>query len=191
MRGTLGRNLRVFVAVTLCLWLSSAAFAQHGGGHGGGGRGGGVGGHAHGITRFPPFRAARLFGRRHRRRFEEPFRANDLFVGGFADCGFWDWDCGFGGYDGYFGNWAYQPPSSGSANAPPVTVLYLNNGYSVGVRAYWLENGWLHYLTTYGGENSVPAGEIDLQRTVDENAKNNVPFVLRPRETPHLPPEEH
>jgi hypothetical protein len=62
-----------------------------------------------------------------------------------------------------------------------VTLLYLKHGYSVGVTEYWVENGELHYLTTYGGENAV---ELDLQQTVNENASRRVPFTLRPKLAP-------
>jgi hypothetical protein len=211
MKGIFANTFRVVLAALLALALSSLAQAQHGGGHGGGGHGGGHGGHmhaggrdggnakAHGITRYPPFSAVRLFTHRRQRRFREPFVSNGLFVGGFADCGFLDRNCGLGWDDSYvdFGNWAYTavgskaPNSRGNASAsPPVAVLYLKNGYSVGVTDYWLENGELHYFTTYGGENAVPIAEIDLQRTVDENASNDVPFVLRPKQAPP-PPVDH
>jgi hypothetical protein len=43
-----------------------------------------------------------------------------------------------------------------------------------------LDAGQLHYVTSYGGENSVDADRVDLQRTVDENAKNGIDFTLRP-----------
>jgi hypothetical protein len=68
-----------------------------------------------------------------------------------------------------------------------VTVLYLKNGYSVGVTDYYLERGDLHYMTTYGGEDSVPIGQVDLQRTVNENASMGVAFVLHPRQAPKTP----
>jgi len=61
-----------------------------------------------------------------------------------------------------------------------VTMLYFKDGSSYGVTDYWLAEGNLHYVTSYGGENSVRADLLDLQRTVDEDAKNGVNFVLRP-----------
>ena len=82
-------------------------------------------------------------------------------------------------------NYIWQDaPSSGSSQAAPaprvVTMLYFKDGSSYGVTDYWLAEGNLHYVTSYGGENSVRADLLDLQRTVDENAKNGVNFVLRP-----------
>jgi hypothetical protein len=180
----------------------------HGSGHAGGshsGRGshghGGIdfrGGRARarGIMRYPPFSAIRLFTRYHHH-FSEPFFfSNGFFFGGFIDCGFWDWNCGWGWDDSYFdiGNWTNpsagpnlpsQPFPAGSAatpsESPLVTVLYLKNGYSVGVTDYWLENDRLYYVPVYGGEDSVPIDRLDLQRTVGENARNSVVFSLRPR----------
>lgn len=183
----------------------------HGGGHSGGHAGGshsGKGGHDHGgidfrggrapaggIMRYPPFSAFRVFTRHQH--FREPFFfSNGFFFGGFIDCGFWDWNCGWGWDDSYFdiGNWtnassASNSPSqlfpSGSAatpsESPLVTVLYLKNGYSVGVTDYWVENDRLYYVPMYGGEDSVPIDRLDLQRTVGENARNSVVFSLHAR----------
>jgi hypothetical protein len=208
MKASFNNTFRTLLVASLALSLS-LAHAQHGGGgHGGGHSGGGHfggRGHAHagaglhrgsakphGITRYPPFSAVRLFTRHHHRHF-----ANNLFIGGFGDCGLWDWNCIWGWDKSYFDfdNWMHPatasgaPPSSGTASVlPPVTVLYLNGGYSVGVTEYWLENGELHYHTTYGGDNAVPIGELDLPRTVNENASRGVTFSLHPK---HAAPSAH
>jgi hypothetical protein len=71
-----------------------------------------------------------------------------------------------------------------AANAGPMTVLYLNDGSSYGIRDYWLQDGRLHYVTTYGGANGTDLDRVDMQRTVDENAKNGVTFTLRPGTAP-------
>ncbi len=71
-----------------------------------------------------------------------------------------------------------------AATAPePLTVIYFKDGSSYGVRDYWMDAGQLHYVASYGGENSVDADRVDLQRTVDENAKNGIDFTLRPAQT--------
>jgi hypothetical protein len=71
---------------------------------------------------------------------------------------------------------------SDSADAPvgskPAATIYLKDGTSYGVTDYWLAGGSLHYVTNYGGENSVAAERLDLQRTVDANAANGVSFIL-------------
>lgn len=79
---------------------------------------------------------------------------------------------------------AAESPSSTADGSPAVTVLYLKNGYSVGVTDYYLENEKLHYLTTYGGQDEVPIDAVDLQRTVNDNASMGVPFVLHPKAAP-------
>jgi hypothetical protein len=184
------------------------AYAQHGGsGHSGGGHSGGhFGGHAHagrdgfgenekahGITRYPPFSAVRIFHHRHRSFGEPYFFANGLLLGSYVNCGFWDWGCGLGWDYVDSGDWMNPAPGDevrgfgAAGESKTVTVLYLKNGYSVGVTDYYLERGDLHYMTTYGGEDSVPIGQVDLQRTVNENASMGVAFVLHPRQAPKTP----
>jgi len=65
--------------------------------------------------------------------------------------------------------------------ARPITLLFLKNGWMGGLADYWVENGRLHYITSYGGENSVPLDQIDFDRTVQLNAERGVEFVLRPK----------
>ena len=83
---------------------------------------------------------------------------------------------------------ATAPPGAAAptANADS-TVLLLKDGTSFGVTDYWIEGGRLHYVTTYGGANAIDLEAIDIQRTVDENAKNGVTFTLRP---PHWQDQE-
>lgn len=70
---------------------------------------------------------------------------------------------------------AEQPPTR------PITLLLLKNGWMYGLTDYWIEDGRLHYLTNYGGENSVPLEQVDFDRTVQLNAERGVDFVLRPK----------
>jgi hypothetical protein len=83
---------------------------------------------------------------------------------------------------------ATAPPSA-AAPTPGAdsTVLFLKDGTSYGVTDYWLEGGRLHYVTTYGGANAIELDALDMQRTVDENAKHGVTFALRP---PHWQDQE-
>jgi hypothetical protein len=46
---------------------------------------------------------------------------------------------------------------------------------------YWVEDGQLHYTTTYGGQGSVGLDRIDLEKTVQLNAGRGVQFVLHPK----------
>jgi hypothetical protein len=57
----------------------------------------------------------------------------------------------------------------------------LKDGSSFAVSNYWLAGGKLHYVTSYGGDNSVDEAQVDLQRTVNENAARGVDFSLRPQ----------
>ncbi len=59
-------------------------------------------------------------------------------------------------------------------------TLYLTDGSSVVASDHWLSEGKLHYVTPSGAENTVDATQLDLQRTVDENAKMGVAFSLKP-----------
>jgi hypothetical protein len=67
-----------------------------------------------------------------------------------------------------------------SAAPPTATVIYFKDGTSHEVLSYWLDAGKLHYITNYGGETTVDMGQLDLQRTVDENTRLGVDFTLRP-----------
>jgi hypothetical protein len=75
---------------------------------------------------------------------------------------------------------AVQPAPADSTPQQTYILLYLKDGSSFAVSDYWLTNGKLHYVTSYGGENAVEEGQIDLQRTVNENAARGVDFSLRP-----------
>lgn len=141
-----------------------------------------------------------------RRRFPDlgPF----LFGGfDFLDCGDWDfdeawegglgygepscydWDAfqdeldaavsSFGAVGGYQEDGETQALQGAARTTPPVT-LCLKDGSAYEVRDYWFADGQLHYMTSYGGENSVPPELIDFQRTVDENAARGVTFTLQP-----------
>jgi hypothetical protein len=73
-----------------------------------------------------------------------------------------------------------QTATAGPAEKHVSAVLYLKNGSSYAVTDYWLADGKVHYITSYGGENAVDQADLDLQRTVDENAAQSLTFTLRP-----------
>jgi len=73
-----------------------------------------------------------------------------------------------------------EPLSPEQANASPLILLVLKDGTIYGVTDYWLDGGQLHYLASYGGANTLSLDHLDLQKTVDENWKRGVSFVLRP-----------
>lgn len=91
-------------------------------------------------------------------------------------------------------SWQNPPASDASSQnnavaAAPYSVLYLRDGSNFEVRDYWVAEGKLHYVTSYGGENAVDLGQVDLQRSVDANAARGLTFSLHPAQpTPLTPP---
>jgi len=74
-------------------------------------------------------------------------------------------------------------PSSPAQPAAPakLAVLVLKDGWTYEVTDYWVENGQLRYVTSYGGENAVPLEAIDFDQTAQQNWERGVEFVLRPK----------
>jgi hypothetical protein len=63
------------------------------------------------------------------------------------------------------------------------------------VTNYWVADGKLHYLTSYGGENTIDLDDLDVQKTVDVNASRSVEFTLKPapdqkQENPQPPQDQ-
>src|SRR3984957_9380570 len=77
--------------------------------------------------------------------------------------------------------------SGNSANAQPYVVIVLRDGSSYAVSDYWLAGDKLHYITSYGGENSVDLNHLDLQRTVNDQGTRGIEFTLRPAPGANLP----
>jgi len=73
-----------------------------------------------------------------------------------------------------------NPLTYNVADTTPTVLLYLKDGTLYPASDYWLADGKLHYRVNYGGENAVALDQVDLQKTVDENAKRGVHFSLKP-----------
>lgn len=73
-----------------------------------------------------------------------------------------------------------EAANPGPAAKPVTAVLYLKDGSSYAVTDYWLADGKIHYVTSYGGQNVIDQNALDLQRTVNENATQGLTFTLRP-----------
>jgi len=69
-------------------------------------------------------------------------------------------------------------PASPVTAEEPVILLQLRDGSMYGLTRYWVEGGRLHYITNYGGENSVPLDRVDFARTTQLNAGRGTPLVL-------------
>jgi hypothetical protein len=132
---------------------------------------------------------------------------------------FWGCPAGFyGSYynGGYYGNQIYNQSTDDSSvsnefnpsrywgpSAPPEetgggggasssdseVVLFLKDGTVYAITDYWIADNKLHYVTNYGGENSIPLDQLDMQRTVDTNAKRGVNITLRPTPQQQAAPE--
>lgn len=80
--------------------------------------------------------------------------------------------------------YTYLPPPESSPEEieaeKTLVVLYMKNGAVYAVTDYWVADGKLRYLTSYGGENTIEMDDLDLQKTVDVNAKRGVDFILKP-----------
>ena len=44
---------------------------------------------------------------------------------------------------------------------------------------YWLDGGDFHYTVKYGGESQIALDQVDVQKSIDENAKRGVKFTLK------------
>jgi hypothetical protein len=75
--------------------------------------------------------------------------------------------------------------AAGGQQTGPPTLLQLKDGYMYGLTDYWVEDGQLHYFTSYGAKNSVPIERVDLDKTVRLNWERGVEFVLRPTPSSH------
>jgi hypothetical protein len=58
----------------------------------------------------------------------------------------------------------------------PDTLLQLRDGSMYGLARYWVDGDRLHYVTDYGGENSVPLERIDFAKTAQLNASRGAPI---------------
>jgi hypothetical protein len=58
-------------------------------------------------------------------------------------------------------------------------LLVLKNGTSHAATDYWLADGYLEYVSLDRTRSHVPLEALDLQKTVVENSRRGLPFVLR------------
>ncbi|MGC1675631.1 MAG: hypothetical protein WA739_25445, partial [Candidatus Acidiferrales bacterium] len=74
-----------------------------------------------------------------------------------------------------------NPDTGNVAASTPTVLIYLKDGTTYAASDYWLADGQLHYIVSYGGQSTLNMDDVDLQRTVDENARRGVNFSLKPR----------
>ena len=73
-----------------------------------------------------------------------------------------------------------NPVAENVAGSAPMAMICLKNGTTYSVTDYWLQSGRLHYTVNYGAPSTLKMKEVDLQRTVDENARRGIRFSLKP-----------
>lgn len=71
-----------------------------------------------------------------------------------------------------------------------LTVLFMKDGAVYAITDYWVADGKLYYLTAYGAEDAIDMNDLDLQKTVDVNAKRGVSFTLKPKPDQNPPPPD-
>jgi hypothetical protein len=100
------------------------------------------------------------------------------------DCGDTSWGPDCRDYSNAHAPGGIELQESGSADdwggAFNPVIFYLRDGTGYGATDYWLAGGILHFVTTYGSEKSIGLDQLDVQRTVDENAARGVFIVLGP-----------
>jgi hypothetical protein len=128
--------------------------------------------------------------------FRGDFFFDPFFLAGFFPVTFSTWD--LGGPPGFSDmmepSEEQQPPPEpgtfGDENHPqarsqtqrgPDTLLQLTDGSMYGLTDYWVAGDRLHYVTNYGGENSVPLARIDFTKTIELNDAQGVKFDLSPK----------
>ena len=65
------------------------------------------------------------------------------------------------------------------ADAKGLFLLILKNGTSRLVKDYWLDDGYVEFVTDDSARSHIPVDALDLQKTVTENSARGLPFVLR------------
>jgi hypothetical protein len=173
-------------------------------------RAGGTDRHSPGMHHRGPFRPIfSLFDRPHRRdalRVCEPLVSACGDAYGVVDCGLWDWRCpkpapvvpvtngptspaitsvaplrnGSASATSSPGIQSASEHASSQGTSRALPVIWLKDGYSYELAAYSVQDGQLHYRTSYGGENSVPLDSIDFERTAQDNSERGAQFTVNP-----------
>jgi len=129
--------------------------------------------------------------------FDDGFGSPRFGFGCFG-CGFgWSWGWGWGSWSWWSPWWPNtwwgwpvsnvyassnpNPNTENVAESAPIVLLYLKDGMTIDATDYWIADGGLHYRRSDGSESTLDINNLDLQRTVDENAKRGVPITLKPQ----------
>jgi hypothetical protein len=69
--------------------------------------------------------------------------------------------------------------STRSPVARGLFVLILKNGTTWAVKDYWLDQGYIEFVSDDNTRSHVPLDSVDVQKTVTENSARGLPFTLR------------
>ena len=81
-------------------------------------------------------------------------------------------------------------PTEAQRNAMKPVELFLKSGGVFEATIYWIANGRLNYVTDNGAVITIDIDQLDLQRTISENARRGVPFTLSVQGNNVPPPVE-
>ena len=81
----------------------------------------------------------------------------------------------------------YSPPSYNDAKVEMPVLLYMKDRSVYAASDYWVEDGKLHYNLSTGAEKIVDMDQVDVRRTVTENAVLGTQVDLKPRPTQSVP----
>jgi hypothetical protein len=73
------------------------------------------------------------------------------------------------------------PDPKPAVDPKPVTLLVFKNHSIYAVTDYWLEDGRIHYVTSYGAQDSASTDQLDLDFTRKLNDERSVKFELKPK----------
>jgi hypothetical protein len=87
----------------------------------------------------------------------------------------------------------YSPSSPGDGKIEMPVLLYMKDRSVYAASDYWLEDGKLHYVLSTGAEKMVDLDQVDVRRTIAENADLGTQVRLKPRPahsepSPETPP---
>ena len=74
-----------------------------------------------------------------------------------------------------------NPVTANVAISAPSVLVYLKDGTMLVANDYWLDGGDFHYTVKYGGESQIGLDQVDVQKSIDENAKRGVKFTMKPK----------
>ena len=86
----------------------------------------------------------------------------------------------------------YSTSYSSDAKIEMPVLLFMKNRSVYAASDYWVEDGKLHYMLSTGAEKMVDLNELDVRRTIAENADlgTQVTLTSRPSQS-ETPPEMH